>query len=141
MAESRLPEREKAGESGESSRGGSCWQLVQLVHHLQATLFCYLLVERCSRYIVNKVNDLIRDITEEQDDELLAELKRLEMDLDESIFEKDRVEKTVPCPRVLSTSPPSHPASDGDKGEVAKAERGCLANTGASGVPQTLTVL
>ncbi|XP_022624277.1 charged multivesicular body protein 4c-like [Seriola dumerili] len=86
--------------------------------------------------IVSKVNDLIRDITEEQDvtqhisdtlhtsvsfgvefdeDELLAELERLEENLDASMFEKDRVEERVPSPQVLSTTSPSHPAAADDK--------------------------
>ncbi|XP_044050286.1 charged multivesicular body protein 4b-like isoform X2 [Siniperca chuatsi] len=80
--------------------------------------------------IVNKVNDLIKDITEEQDvtqhtpdtlytsasfgvefdeDELLAELERLEKNLDESLFEKDRTEDRDPCPKVSPTASPSHP--------------------------------
>ncbi|XP_071346024.1 charged multivesicular body protein 4b-like [Trachinotus anak] len=79
--------------------------------------------------IVNKVNDLIRDITEEQDvtrdmsdtlhtsvtfgvefdeDALLAELERLEKNLDESVFEKDSVEERVLCPEVLPTASLSH---------------------------------
>ncbi|XP_070764271.1 charged multivesicular body protein 4b-like [Enoplosus armatus] len=79
--------------------------------------------------IVNKVNDLLQEIAEEQDvtqdmsdslytslsfgvefdeDELLAELQRLEKNLDESLFEKDRTEERLPCSKVSSTASPSH---------------------------------
>ncbi|GAA6221237.1 charged multivesicular body protein 4c-like [Lates japonicus] len=89
--------------------------------------------------IVNKVNDLIKDSTEEQDvtgdmsntvytslssgvefdeDELLAELERLEKNLDES-FEKDGVDERVSCPKVLSTASLSQPAkTEEDEDEV-----------------------
>ncbi|XP_045892156.1 charged multivesicular body protein 4b-like [Micropterus dolomieu] len=80
--------------------------------------------------IVNKVTELIKDITEEDvtedmsdtlytsvsfgvefdEDELLAELKRLEKNLDESLFEKDRTEEIMPCSKVTSTASPSRPA-------------------------------
>ncbi|XP_029290202.1 charged multivesicular body protein 4b-like isoform X2 [Cottoperca gobio] len=81
--------------------------------------------------VVNKVNDLIKDITEEHDltqdmsdtlhtsvsfgvefdeDELLAELEWLEKNLDESLFEKNRMEQRVLCPKVLSTASPSQTA-------------------------------
>ncbi|XP_026221959.1 charged multivesicular body protein 4b-like isoform X2 [Anabas testudineus] len=80
--------------------------------------------------IVNKVNDLFKDITEEQDvaqdvsdtfytsvgfavefdeEELLAELERLEKNMDDTLFE-DRIEEIVPCLQVSSTASPSHPA-------------------------------
>ncbi|XP_076588630.1 charged multivesicular body protein 4b-like [Chaetodon auriga] len=80
---------------------------------------------------VNKVNELIKDIAEEQEgtqdmpdtvhtsmcfemefdeDELLAELERLEENVDESLFELDRVEERVSCPKVSSTASPSYPA-------------------------------
>ncbi|XP_037624020.1 charged multivesicular body protein 4b-like [Sebastes umbrosus] len=80
--------------------------------------------------IVNKVNDLIKDVTEEHDlsqdmsdtlhtsvssevefdeDELLAELERLEEILDESLCEKDRAEERVSCPKVSPTASPSQP--------------------------------
>ncbi|XP_035521399.1 charged multivesicular body protein 4b-like [Morone saxatilis] len=81
--------------------------------------------------IVNKVNELIKDITEEQDetrdmsdtfytsvsfgvefdeDELLAELDRLEKNVDESLFERDRMEERVPCTKVSPTTSPPRPA-------------------------------
>lgn len=44
-------------------------------------------------------------------DELLAELKRLEKDLDEILFE-DRIEEKVPCPQVTSTPSTSHPGKN-----------------------------
>ncbi|XP_054475587.1 charged multivesicular body protein 4b-like [Anoplopoma fimbria] len=81
--------------------------------------------------VVNKVNNLIKDITEEHgltqdmsdtlhtsvslgvefdEDELLAELERLEKSLDESLFEGDRSEDRVPCPKASSTPSPPQPA-------------------------------
>nr|XP_046251356.1 charged multivesicular body protein 4c-like isoform X2 [Scatophagus argus] len=69
--------------------------------------------------IINKVNDLIKDLTEEKDptqdlsealytsvgfgvefdeNEMLAELQKLEKNLDKSLFEKDRIEEKVSCP-------------------------------------------
>ncbi|XP_070686693.1 charged multivesicular body protein 4b-like [Pempheris klunzingeri] len=80
--------------------------------------------------LINNVNDLIKDIPEEQDgaqdtsdtlgtsvsfgvefdeDELLAELERLEKNLDESLLENDRMEERGPCPIVSSTASPSLP--------------------------------
>ncbi|XP_030587857.1 charged multivesicular body protein 4b-like [Archocentrus centrarchus] len=80
--------------------------------------------------IINKVTDLLKDITEEQDvtgdkldsvytpvgfdgefdeDELLAELEKLERNLDENLFEADGSEDGVLCPKVLTSAPPSHP--------------------------------
>ncbi|KAK5868022.1 hypothetical protein PBY51_012469 [Eleginops maclovinus] len=76
--------------------------------------------------IVNKLNDVMKNITEEPDltqdisetllssagfevefdeDELLAELQRLEMSVDESVLNKDKTEK-----RLSSTASPSQPA-------------------------------
>ncbi|XP_044212259.1 charged multivesicular body protein 4b-like [Thunnus albacares] len=81
--------------------------------------------------ILNKVNDLIKDITEEHEgtqdmsdtlytsasfgvefdeDELQAELERLERSLDESVFETDRMDEQLSCPKVSSTASPSQPA-------------------------------
>uniref|UniRef100_UPI0037E908FE charged multivesicular body protein 4b-like n=1 Tax=Semicossyphus pulcher TaxID=241346 RepID=UPI0037E908FE len=83
--------------------------------------------------IVNKVNDLIQDFTEEQDetqdmsdslipclslglefdeDVLLAELERLEKNLDEGLNEKDSTEEGDSCPKELSTASPSHPDTE-----------------------------
>ncbi|KAM9335639.1 charged multivesicular body protein 4c-like [Symphorus nematophorus] len=80
--------------------------------------------------ILNKVNDLIKDITEEQDgtrdmsdalctsvnlevefdeDELLAELERLERILDESLFDTNRTDDES-CPKLSSTESSSQPA-------------------------------
>nr|XP_033491932.1 charged multivesicular body protein 4b-like [Epinephelus lanceolatus] len=82
-------------------------------------------------HFVNEVNDLIKDITEEQDliedmsdafhtsvilgvefdeDELLVELESLENNLDESLFEKDRMEEKDFCPKVSPIASPSQPA-------------------------------
>ncbi|XP_069018499.1 charged multivesicular body protein 4b-like [Embiotoca jacksoni] len=81
--------------------------------------------------ILQKVKDLMKDITEEQDviqemsdtlytsmslevefdeDELLAELEKLEKLLSDSLFEKDAAEDRVSHPKVFSKAPPSHPA-------------------------------
>ncbi|XP_073328908.1 charged multivesicular body protein 4c-like [Pagrus major] len=81
--------------------------------------------------ILNKVNDLIKDIAEEQEgtqhmtdslytpvslggesdeDELLAELERLEKNLDETLLETDRTEESAPCLAESSTASLSHPA-------------------------------
>ncbi|TDH09041.1 hypothetical protein EPR50_G00082660 [Perca flavescens] len=81
--------------------------------------------------ILNEMNDLIKDITEEHDptldmsdtlhtsgslgvefdeDELLAELERLVKNLDPSLFEKDKTEERVPFVKVLSLTSPSQPA-------------------------------
>ncbi|XP_059191743.1 charged multivesicular body protein 4b-like isoform X2 [Centropristis striata] len=84
------------------------------------------------RDVVNKMNDLIKDITEEHDltqdmsdslhtcvgfgvefdeDELLTELERLENNLDESLFEADVTEDRVPCPKLSSTASAPQPAN------------------------------
>ncbi|KAJ4938593.1 hypothetical protein JOQ06_003206 [Pogonophryne albipinna] len=76
--------------------------------------------------IVNKLNDVMKEITEEHDltqdmtetlvssagfevefdeEELLAELQRLENSLDESVFNKDAAERRLP-----SSASPSQPA-------------------------------
>ncbi|XP_063333934.1 charged multivesicular body protein 4b-like [Pelmatolapia mariae] len=79
--------------------------------------------------IINKVSDLMKDIAEEEDetggmleslctpvgfegefneDELLAELEKLEKNVDENLFEADKAEEGNPCPKVLTTTLPSH---------------------------------
>ncbi|KAM7396330.1 hypothetical protein PAMP_019375 [Pampus punctatissimus] len=78
--------------------------------------------------IINKVNDLIKDITDEHEgtqdmsdtlyrsvsfgvefdeNELQTELERLERNLDESIFEGDRLEEQLPCSKVSSMASPT----------------------------------
>ncbi|CAI5668079.1 unnamed protein product [Oreochromis niloticus] len=79
--------------------------------------------------IVNKVSDLMKDIAEEEDetggmleslctpvsfegefneDELLAELEKLEKNVDESLFEADEAEDGDPCPKLFTTALHSH---------------------------------
>lgn len=41
-------------------------------------------------------------------DELLAELEKLEKNVDENLFEADKAEDGNPCPKVLTTTLPSH---------------------------------
>lgn len=41
-------------------------------------------------------------------DELLAELEKLEKNVDENLFEADEAEDGNPCPKVLTTTLPSH---------------------------------
>ncbi|XP_078112318.1 charged multivesicular body protein 4b-like [Sander vitreus] len=88
--------------------------------------------------ILNEMNDLIKDITEDHDptldmsdtlhtsgslgvefdeDELLAELERLVKNLDLSLFEKDKLEERVPFCKVLSPASPSQPAKT-DEDEI-----------------------
>ncbi|KAG8012874.1 hypothetical protein GBF38_020811, partial [Nibea albiflora] len=43
------------------------------------------------------------------EDELLAELERLEKTLDESLFENDGIEERVQCAEVAPTALPSQP--------------------------------
>lgn len=43
---------------------------------------------------------------------MLAELERLEKNLDESFFEKDGVDEKVSCPKVLSTASLSQPGKN-----------------------------
>ena len=45
-------------------------------------------------------------------DELQAELEWLERSLDESVFEKDRMEEQLSCPKVSSTASPSQPGKN-----------------------------
>lgn len=40
--------------------------------------------------------------------ELLAELEKLEKNVDENLFEADEAEDGNPCPKVLTTTLPSH---------------------------------
>lgn len=44
-------------------------------------------------------------------EELLAELERLEKNMDDTLFE-DRIEEIVPCLQVSSTASPSHPGKN-----------------------------
>ncbi|XP_032378356.1 charged multivesicular body protein 4b-like isoform X2 [Etheostoma spectabile] len=92
---------------------------------------------KAMREILNKMNDLIKDITEEHDptldmsdtlhtsgslgvefdeNELLAELERLVSNLDPSVFEKYNTEDKLPFFRV-STASPSQPAKT-DEDEI-----------------------
>ncbi|KAE8295771.1 Charged multivesicular body protein 4b Chromatin-modifying protein 4b [Larimichthys crocea] len=80
---------------------------------------------------INKVNELMKDIAEQDskdpdmsdgidtsksfgvefdEDELLAELERLEKSLDENLFESDGMEERVQCTEVPPTALPSQPA-------------------------------
>lgn len=45
-------------------------------------------------------------------DELLAELESLEKNLDESLFEKDRMEEKDFCPKVSPIASPSQPGKN-----------------------------
>ncbi|CAK6975127.1 charged multivesicular body protein 4b-like [Scomber scombrus] len=83
--------------------------------------------------IHSKVNDLIKNITEEHEgarevsdtlytsasvgvefdeNELQAELERLVRNQDESIFDNDIMEEQLPSPRVSSTASPSQPGKN-----------------------------
>lgn len=45
-------------------------------------------------------------------DELLAELEKLEKNLDENVFEADGAEDGDLCPKVLTSASPSHPGKN-----------------------------